>query len=447
MIIVFNCPGCGAILRMKEQYGGQRGRCPHCQGAITVPAIETDAGMDLLPLEGGPGGPSAGNGPATPPQMPPSAFSLASRFPAAAQPSGASEGAPSQPISASSHSPTGGDSNIGLAPLEERATKPSAPVASPLAQSATSSPAPQSSAGDRHLAWRRLMKLPRSRACRPPAPRRRPPRVPPRHDHWPEIVTLAWRPWKPARWNTKRPSPPRLPPNPRRLSSRPPRPKRPMTCSASCVRSAGQKCAVPPAAAGKQVSCPKCKNKLRVPEQPPTVAATETKKSSSNGDTISLAEPAATGSDLSAGMLDMLDEGASSAGAGEAAQAAPLSSPKLSGGRSKSGTILGLPPVAVYGGAGAITLLLVSLIVYIVIGPGSKTPSSVAQGSVGGAARNTWASNTSGDADSRGIGPGSARPRVDSCLIAAAGNWRPWPPAAANGCHASGTRGNVADEY
>ena len=78
MIIVFDCPGCGHTLRMKEQYGGQRGRCPNCQGAITVPAIETEAGMDLLPLEGAT--PSA---PAPPANAPAPSFSLGSRLPSA----------------------------------------------------------------------------------------------------------------------------------------------------------------------------------------------------------------------------------------------------------------------------------------------------------------------------------------------------------------------------
>ncbi len=120
MNIVFNCPGCGAILRMKEEYGGKRGRCPHCQGAITVPAIESDAGMDLLPLEEGSGdGPATAHGPA------PAAgnFSLNSRF---GKPAGASP-EPKAPA-------VGGDSNLGLAPLEDPTAKNSA-----TAKGATSS--------------------------------------------------------------------------------------------------------------------------------------------------------------------------------------------------------------------------------------------------------------------------------------------------------------------
>ena len=102
MNIVFNCPGCGAILRMKEEYGGERGRCPHCQGAITVPAIESDAGMDLLPLEQG-----SGDGPATPglnpPAPAPASFSLNSRF---AMPPMRRVGVEGVPVV--------GDSNLGL---------------------------------------------------------------------------------------------------------------------------------------------------------------------------------------------------------------------------------------------------------------------------------------------------------------------------------------------
>src|ERR1700726_171114 len=79
MIIVFNCQSCGAILRMKEQYGGQRGRCPHCQGAITVPAIATDEGMDLMPLDesatAAPPVQGTANSP-PPPQAPAAGFSL-----------------------------------------------------------------------------------------------------------------------------------------------------------------------------------------------------------------------------------------------------------------------------------------------------------------------------------------------------------------------------------
>src|SRR5664279_1223954 len=79
MIIVFNCPHCAAILRMKDQYGGQRGRCPQCQGEITVPAIETDAGMDLMPLEPVAPAPAAASAEPAPPAAAP-LFSIESRF-------------------------------------------------------------------------------------------------------------------------------------------------------------------------------------------------------------------------------------------------------------------------------------------------------------------------------------------------------------------------------
>jgi len=38
MNIPIQCPGCGQMLQIPEQYAGQTGKCQHCGGPVTVPA-------------------------------------------------------------------------------------------------------------------------------------------------------------------------------------------------------------------------------------------------------------------------------------------------------------------------------------------------------------------------------------------------------------------------
>jgi hypothetical protein len=40
MSVRVTCPGCGASLKFKDKYAGQRGVCPECRGALDVPALE-----------------------------------------------------------------------------------------------------------------------------------------------------------------------------------------------------------------------------------------------------------------------------------------------------------------------------------------------------------------------------------------------------------------------
>ena len=146
----------------------------------------------------------------------------------------------------------------------------------------------------------------------------------------------------------------------------------------------GTKMRLPPNAAGKQVVCPKCKNKQRVPEA--AAVAEETKKTLTNMDTIALSDTPASSQDLGGGMLDMLGDGAAASVDAEAGSPAGLASPKLSGGKSKGGNkLLGMPPIAVYGGAAGITALVIGLILVVVLsGPSANTtaitpPPQIAQ--------------------------------------------------------------------
>ena len=79
-------------------------------------------------------------------------------------------------------------------------------------------------------------------------------------------------------------------------------------------------------------------------------------------------------------MLDMLGDGGLPSGDSAAAESRGmgLAAPKLSGGKSSSGSILGLPPLAVYGGAAGIALLFALGLVYML--GGFSSSSSVAQG-------------------------------------------------------------------
>jgi DNA-directed RNA polymerase subunit RPC12/RpoP len=354
MIIVFNCPGCGNTLRMKEQYGGQRGRCPHCQGAIMVPAIETEAGMDLLPLEG-----PAPSPPSPTPTAP--SFSLGSRLPPSGttSPGPTSAGAPS----------LGGDSNIGLAPMEDIRAKPTpAPSAPVTTSSGAKAPGPSSSI----LGLAPLEESFAKQTTPKPAP------APTAAASQAGDSDLSLAPLEGSAASAAKTASATAP--------------KPVATNAAAAKPAanvdeiqrivcakcGTKMRLPPNATGKQIVCPKCKSKQRVPEA--VAAATEdSKKTLSNLDTIALTDtPPAQ--DLGGGMFDMLDEGAGeAAGAGSTSPAA-LSATKLSGGKSKSGNkLLGMPPMAVYGGAAAVTALVIGLILVMVLSGPTASTTIVAQ--------------------------------------------------------------------
>ncbi|MHC5058376.1 MAG: zinc ribbon domain-containing protein [Planctomycetota bacterium] len=40
----FNCPSCGKVLNVKDEYAGKKARCPGCQEALTVPYAPEAAG-------------------------------------------------------------------------------------------------------------------------------------------------------------------------------------------------------------------------------------------------------------------------------------------------------------------------------------------------------------------------------------------------------------------
>ncbi len=140
----------------------------------------------------------------------------------------------------------------------------------------------------------------------------------------------------------------------------------------------GTKMRVPPNAVGKNVVCPKCKNKFRIPE--PAVITPNPASKQADSDTFSMSDTPSAGADLGGGMLDMLGDGGLPSGDSAAAESRGmgLAAPKLSGGKSSSGSILGLPPLAVYGGAAGIALLFALGLVYML--GGFSSSSSVAQG-------------------------------------------------------------------
>ncbi|HVU89119.1 MAG TPA: hypothetical protein VHD36_17475 [Pirellulales bacterium] len=390
MNIVFNCPGCGAILRMKEEYGGRRGRCPHCQGAITVPAIESDAGMDLLPLEGNSGESSTPQSGAAPAQTFGN-FSAGSRFSMPAKSAGETRPPSSGGDSAiglapleerdtkrpTTPSPTpaapakakapGGDSNLGLAPLDEHGAAKSAPAAPPAAAVAKSS-AGESAIG---LAPLEDVKEKPARSQASTTPKGAGAKTDEDFSLAPvEGSAAAKTGVAAAPAATKGTSAGGGPAKPAgSAAAEPPR----MTCG-KC----GTKMRIPPNAGGRNVVCPKCKNKMRVPDIP-AAAATVAK---SDSETIALSDTPTAAADLGGGMLDILGEGGGLAG-GEAASAddagAALSAPKFAGGKSKSGSILGLPPLALYGGAAGVALIFALGLVYLLGGFGSGS-SQVAQG-------------------------------------------------------------------
>ena len=76
-------------------------------------------------------------------------------------------------------------------------------------------------------------------------------------------------------------------------------------------------------------------------------------------------------------MLDMLGDGGLPSGDSAAAESRGmgLAAPKLSGGKSSSGSILGLPPLAVYGGTAGIALLFALGLVYMLGGSAARRAS------------------------------------------------------------------------
>jgi phage FluMu protein Com len=393
MNIVFNCPGCGAILRMKEEYGGRRGRCPHCQGAITVPAIETDAGMDLLPLEEGADDKGGSSSAATSPsQTPASSYSTPSRF-------SGSQGASSEAQGAT----LGGDSNIGLAPLEERPAKASPATSSvtttagapsskidsnlglaPLDEltkkpvtAAPQAPAVKSEAGESAIGLAPLEDVKEKPA---PAPARAPAKSPASKE---DTEDFGLAPLGGAQG--AKPAVPATATTTAKGGAAGNGPAKPAAPSEDPARIACTKCGArmraPANAAGRTVVCPKCKNKFRVPESAPTVTSPSSKITDS--DTLAISDTPSSSGDLGDGMLDMLgDSGLSSAKSPALdGQGAGLGGPKLAA-KSSSGGILGLPPLAVYGGAAGLALVLSLLLVFLLGGFSSST-TTVSQAPAG----------------------------------------------------------------
>ena len=297
---------------MKEEYGGQRGRCPNCQGAITVPAIETEAGMDLLPLEGAM--PAA---PAPPSNAPVPSFSLGLRLP------------PAGPAPASVPS-LGGDSNIGLAPLEEPRAKPATSngLAAPPATA-------KSPGGDSMIGLAPLEESFAKQATQKPTVATTPANSPAGDSD------LGLQPIEgsaaPASKTAGAPT------------SRPAAPSDGATKPATPSNKVDDT---------QRIVCPKCGTKMRCPLMPlaSRLSAPNARTSSSrsrgrrscgrdqkNADQYGhdpLADTPASSQDLGGGMLDMLGDGAAASVDAEAGSPAGLASPKLSGGKSKGGNML-----------------------------------------------------------------------------------------------------------
>jgi len=390
MIIVFNCPHCAAILRMKEQYGGQRGRCPQCQGAITVPAIETDAGMDLMPLD--PAAAVPGPTDMTPPAAAP-LLSIESRFRTLAS-SMATEAA----AGAASPSSTG-DSNIGLAPVDDSPLSAKARPATPAAldpppradkataQKESGSKEPGPSDSTIGLAPVDDGPTPAAKAPPPPPAPAKPASSKPDDENF-GLAPLEDAPHKPAAVAAATNGAVSSPAATKAANGAP---NAPVADSKADVRitvlcdGCGAKMRVPPTAAGRQLACPRCKKKLRVPEAPAVAALAKTSDARPLQDA-----PPSSSSNLDMGMLDEME------GAGVAGEttAAPLKSTGPKGkakgkanagpiGQSKSNTLLGMPPMVVYVGAVGGLLLLVGGLatVYFVTKPAAApapTPSPVA---------------------------------------------------------------------
>jgi hypothetical protein len=392
MIIVFNCPHCEAILRMKEQYGGQRGRCPQCQGAITVPAIETDAGMDLMPLE-----PTAPT-PATAEPAPPAAaplFSIESRFRSLAGAMASESAAGAAPPSST------GDSNIGLAPVDDSPAsakaRPAAPTAlDPPPRADKSNGLKETGPSDSTIGLAPVDDGPMHAIKTPP-----PPPVPAKPAaSEPDDENFGLAPLEDsAHKSSARPATPASAGasstangSAAAASATAGAANGATTDSKSDVRitvvcdGCGAKMRVPPTAAGRQLACPRCKKKLRVPEGPAA--------SSTVSDTRPLQDtPSSSSGNLDMGMLDEMEGAGPAADAPAAALRAPGAKGKSKGktksgliGQSKQNTVLGMPPLVVYGGAvGGLLLLIGGLaIVYFVTKPAApptpgRSPTVVAQ--------------------------------------------------------------------
>jgi len=346
MIIVFNCPHCAAILRMKEQYGGQRGRCPHCQGAITVPAIETEAGMDLIPLDGG----APASSPAateTPPSASTSLFSIESRLRSLG---GASA---TDPAAGAPRPSDTGDSNIGLAPVDDFPTP------------AAKAPPPK-----------------------PPAPVRSVEEEPDENFALAPLDEAVARPTVAAATVSAAKEDASAAKNGDSATSDS---KSDLRISVVCD-GCGARMRVPPTAAGRQLGCPRCKKKLRVPDAPESVQSAASAKGGRGARASSAAVSDSSSRELDIGALDEIEASAPAESA--AAPLRPTGSKSVSKfkpiGASKGGTLLGMPPMAVYGGVAGLVLLIAGLVtVYVATKPdqgSAPKPAAVAQTSGGTAA-------------------------------------------------------------
>jgi hypothetical protein len=395
MIIVFNCPHCAAILRMKEQYGGQRGRCPQCQGAITVPAIETDAGMDLMPLD-----PAASA--STAPTVAPAAesaplLSIESRLRSLA---GASATDPM--VGAAAPSDTG-DSNIGLAPVDD---SPAARAAPP-ARSALDPPpraAKESGPSDSTIGLAPVDDGPTPSVKTPPPPPP-PPSKSAANEEEDDNFALA-----PLEEVAHKPAPRAPSPAPAPASAAAATNGSAVATSATpgvttdsnadlrisfLCDGCGARMRVPPTAAGRQLTCPRCKKKLRVPETAPSAASA----SASTRDTRATQDTSSSSSnDLDIGMLGDLGAAGPAAAGEEAPAALRPPGPKGKGkakaaaiGHSQRNTLLGMSPLVVYGvfGTGLTALITGLAIVYVMTKPApvpTPAPAVVAQNPVPGGA-------------------------------------------------------------
>jgi hypothetical protein len=49
VLLTFSCPGCGKTLKVKGELAGKKGKCPHCQQAVRVPAKSDAATLPPAP--------------------------------------------------------------------------------------------------------------------------------------------------------------------------------------------------------------------------------------------------------------------------------------------------------------------------------------------------------------------------------------------------------------
>jgi len=357
MIIVFNCPGCGAILRMKEQYGGQRGRCPHCSGAITVPAVASDDGMDLLPLDG--------NGSSPAPTPPAHAASLSHAPPAASRwenPPSLSAGAPSRGAPS-----LGGDSDLGLAPLEDPAAKPIA-ASAPAAPTTASVKPRYSDDADDELSLAPLEAATSTKVA----------------THVVQTAQAMPAAETHATAETRAPVDKSTGSTDGMAAAAAPSDDAQRVACTKC----GAKMRVPPSMAGRTIGCPKCKNKQRVPEDHAGATAEIVKPVAS--DTPPLDEMEGTGADLGEGLFGLLGEASAPAAVpAPAAQSVLTTPPKAAGGKgatkkkSQANTLLGMPPWVVYVGAAVFALVMASGVMLFFNGPSGASAVPPATASPG----------------------------------------------------------------